>query len=113
MALGPLVSPALPCLSIFCIYVSISLSLFVYVISLSGIQFYKNNDDAYCEECYLDIHAKRCAACYKPIEGNTKFIDYDGKFWHSKCFSCAGCEAALAGEKFIIREGNRFCMSCK
>lgn len=80
---------------------------------LGGLQFYKNQEDPFCEECYLDNHAKRCVDCYKPIEGNTKFIQYDGKFWHSSCFVCTGCDAGLSGEKFVIREGNRICLRCK
>lgn len=80
---------------------------------LGGVQFYKNEEKPFCEECYLSNHAKRCAACYEPIEGNTKFIDYDRKYWHSKCFSCTNCKSMLAGAKFVVRDGSRYCLECK
>jgi len=79
---------------------------------LGGIQFYKREEEPYCEDCFLSAHAKRCSACFDPIEGNTKFIDYDGKYWHSKCFLCVQCDATLAGTKFILRNGERYCMKC-
>ncbi|XP_065667450.1 testin isoform X2 [Hydra vulgaris] len=80
---------------------------------LGGAQFYKYETNPYCDDCFLVNYAKRCASCFGPIEGNTKFIDYESKYWHSKCFICRSCDKQLAGAKFIMRDGNRYCLECK
>lgn len=78
-----------------------------------GVAFYKNDEIPYCEECYVIIHAKRCARCYQPIKGDVRFVEHDERFWHSTCFCCIICEQKLAGTKFVMRNGSRFCMGCK
>lgn len=80
---------------------------------LGGQQFYKHQDSPYCCNCYIEHYAKRCHHCEKAIEGNSKFVQFEGKHWHSGCFVCSGCEVCLAGEKFVIREGKRICLTCK
>lgn len=80
---------------------------------LSGTQFYRHNENLYCEQCYLRYFGKRCSSCYKAIRGNTKFIDYNGEYHHDECFVCGKCDKKLAGAKFIIRNDLRLCTSCK
>jgi len=79
-----------------------------------GVQFYKHDEEPYCEDCYLSQHAKRCGQCFSPICASTKYVEYDNKYWHSTCFACSSCELALAGGvKFVARDGDRFCVDCK
>lgn len=79
-----------------------------------GVQFYKQDDEPYCLGCWLELFAKRCQACTKPLAPNTQYVEYEDKFWHKECFTCDACELELAGGvKFVNRYGDRFCLDCK
>ncbi|XP_031566134.1 testin-like [Actinia tenebrosa] len=79
---------------------------------LAGKPFTKQEGNNVCQDCYRERYAKRCAACDKLIEGNTKFVAYSEKYFHRDCFTCSKCEKPLAGEKFRIRDEQKVCLSC-
>lgn len=36
----------------------------------------------------------------------------EGRYWHMKHFCCFECEAALGGQRYIMRESRPYCCSC-
>ena len=41
-----------------------------------------------------------------------KFVDYEGKQWHSNCFCCSVCTRNLAGEGFLLKNSKIMCGKC-
>ena len=36
----------------------------------------------------------------------------EGRYWHMKHFCCFECEAALGGQRYIMKESRPYCCSC-
>lgn len=54
----------------------------------------------YCKQCALDLFAKRCAKCKKPIEGRYTIVK--GKAYHRNHFTCTQCKQALTTQYHVV-----------
>lgn len=61
---------------------------------------------AYCEPCFLDQYAPKCARCEEPIPDEV--TNAIGKTWHPKCFTCMTCNEPFEGS-FFDHEGQPYC----
>ena len=41
-----------------------------------------------------------------------RFVSFEGKHWHSSCFSCTSCSSSLVDKGFIAEEGEILCIEC-
>jgi len=72
--------------------------------------FNQSDGYPYCEKCYGQRFAPRCAGCGDPIVDSVlKALD---KKWHKKCFVCTTCKNSFTGGSFFVREGKPYCASC-
>ncbi|XP_061702222.1 prickle planar cell polarity protein 3 isoform X2 [Syngnathoides biaculeatus] len=74
------------------------------------IYFYQDGD-VYCGRHHAERLKPRCQACDEIIFAD-ECTEAEGRFWHMKHFSCFECEAALGGQRYIVRECRPYCCSC-
>jgi uncharacterized CHY-type Zn-finger protein len=51
-----------------------------------------------------------CGKCGEPCSGDA--VEAIGKSFHSKCFTCEGCDKPFAGKKFLNVENKPYCEQC-
>ncbi|KAL3320735.1 Transmembrane protein 62 [Cichlidogyrus casuarinus] len=64
-------------------------------------------DNPYCQPCYMEEFAVRCAGCKKVIDGEC--ITAMSKNWHPGCFVCTQCSIRLRGRSFYEYMGSPLC----
>ncbi|XP_061530294.1 prickle-like protein 2 isoform X1 [Phycodurus eques] len=74
------------------------------------IYFYQDGR-IYCGRHHAERLKPRCQACDEIIFAD-ECTEAEGRFWHMKHFSCFECEAALGGQRYIMRECRPYCCSC-
>lgn len=82
----------------------------VQLTSGSEFNFYTHSGSAYCQNCYLDHLADRCAGCGFPIQ--KKYIDSMDKRWHDECFVCYKCSTPfmlMEDRTVTVVDGRPFC----
>ncbi|MEN2498559.1 MAG: LIM and senescent cell antigen-like-containing domain protein 2 [Marteilia pararefringens] len=68
-----------------------------------------DKNSAVCVTCSQEDKSKVCNYCGKlPMHRNVKF---SGKIYHSECFKCSKCGAALSNDP-MAHNGEPFCQSC-
>eukprot|EP00823_Brevimastigomonas_motovehiculus_P007099 TRINITY_DN6113_c0_g1_i1.p1 TRINITY_DN6113_c0_g1~~TRINITY_DN6113_c0_g1_i1.p1 ORF type:complete len:577 (-),score=171.57 TRINITY_DN6113_c0_g1_i1:657-2387(-) len=76
--------------------------------SFNGIQFLKNNDKPYCEECFQKLFSEKCARCGQPILGPV--FEAVEKKYHLDCFVCdQGGHKIGEGQSFHCYENKIYC----
>ena len=61
-------------------------------------KFYDEDEKPVCIKCHNE-KLPSCAACHKRVEDG--FYQMEEKYYHGKCFNCAGCGKSLAdGDAF-------------
>ncbi|CAG7700952.1 unnamed protein product [Allacma fusca] len=73
--------------------------------SLVNIPVHSSKSDGntpFCGDCYDDEFSKRCTACSNVISGviGSKFMSFQGRYWHVECFNCKICQTSLENRKF-------------
>ncbi|NXR96127.1 FHL2 protein, partial [Hypocryptadius cinnamomeus] len=81
---------------------------------LSRQRLISKDECPYCVDCFSKFHAKKCAACKKPIAalGGAKYISFEERQWHGECFSCTKCSVSLVGQEFLTRQDDILCHKC-
>ncbi|XP_064156598.1 prickle planar cell polarity protein 3-A isoform X2 [Anguilla rostrata] len=74
------------------------------------IYFYQDGK-IYCGRHHAERLKPRCQACDEIILAD-ECTEAEGRHWHMKHFCCFECEAALGGQRYIMRESRPFCCSC-
>ncbi|KAG5838906.1 hypothetical protein ANANG_G00228650, partial [Anguilla anguilla] len=74
------------------------------------IYFYQDGK-IYCGRHHAERQKPRCQACDEIILAD-ECTEAEGRHWHMKHFCCFECEAALGGQRYIMRESRPFCCSC-
>jgi len=77
---------------------------------LGTSNFFERDGKPFCEQCYHQMFAPRCAYCQGPILD--KCISALDNTWHPECFLCAGCGSQLGEEGFHERGDSAYCKSC-
>lgn len=73
--------------------------------------YFCRNEEIYCERHYADTIYPRCAACDEIILAR-EYTQAEKQTWHVEHFCCWNCDAPLAGQRYIAKDGNPFCMIC-
>jgi len=42
----------------------------------------------------------------------TRYVSFEGRHWHSGCFSCYTCDVSLVGKGFLVHNDNIVCPDC-
>ncbi|KAL1020981.1 hypothetical protein UPYG_G00007180 [Umbra pygmaea] len=74
------------------------------------IYFYQEGQ-IYCGRHHAERIKPRCQACDEIILAD-ECTEAEGRHWHMKHFCCFECEAALGGQRYIMRESRPYCCSC-
>ncbi|XP_057212411.1 prickle planar cell polarity protein 3 isoform X1 [Triplophysa rosa] len=74
------------------------------------IYFYQDGH-IYCGRHHAEHIKPRCQACDEIIFAD-ECTEAEGRHWHMKHFCCFECEAALGGQRYIMRESRPYCCCC-
>uniref|UniRef100_A0A673HBQ4 Prickle-like protein 3 n=1 Tax=Sinocyclocheilus rhinocerous TaxID=307959 RepID=A0A673HBQ4_9TELE len=74
------------------------------------IYFYQDGH-IYCGRHHAERIKPRCQACDEIIFAD-ECTEAEGRHWHMKHFCCFECEAALGGQRYIMRESRPYCCHC-
>uniref|UniRef100_A0A672JJ45 Prickle homolog 3 n=1 Tax=Salarias fasciatus TaxID=181472 RepID=A0A672JJ45_SALFA len=74
------------------------------------IYFYQDGQ-IYCGRHHAERLKPRCQACDEIILAD-ECTEAEGRYWHMKHFCCFECEAALGGQRYIMRESRPYCCCC-
>lgn len=74
------------------------------------IYFYQDGQ-IYCGRHHAERLKPRCQACDEIILAD-ECTEAEGRYWHMKHFCCFECEAALGGQRYIMRESRPYCCTC-
>ncbi|XP_016362294.1 prickle-like protein 3 isoform X1 [Sinocyclocheilus anshuiensis] len=74
------------------------------------IYFYQDGH-IYCGRHHAEHIKPRCQACDEIIFAD-ECTEAEARHWHMKHFCCFECEAALGGQRYIMRESRPYCCHC-
>ena len=81
--------------------------------SLAGLSFTTRDDKQYCTHCVTQLFSRPCSTCSEPVgTGGTRFVSFEGRHWHSSCFTCTSCFSSLVDKGFIAEEKEILCIDC-
>ena len=60
------------------------------------------DDQPCCSNCYETKHAKQCNLCQKAIVADVEYLEFEDKYWHKECFTCAKCQVEVLILSFFI-----------
>lgn len=82
--------------------------------SFVGMSFNEDDGNLYHEQCYRNLNAYKCNQCKNQIDGNDiDFMLFQGDYYHNRCFACEQCHQSIAGSKFKISMGKKYCTRCR
>jgi len=79
---------------------------------LGNISFIYKDEKFTCAECYENKFSPKCATCEKTFKAGVKRMEYKGKSYHEKCFSCISCKEAIGQKSFVLIENQIYCKKC-
>ncbi|XP_068163497.1 prickle-like protein 1 [Antennarius striatus] len=74
------------------------------------IYFYQNGK-ILCGRHQAETIKPRCSSCDELIFSD-ECTQAEGRHWHMKHFACFECEAALGGQRYIMKDGRPYCCGC-
>lgn len=72
--------------------------------------FYK--DKTLCTTCYATNYQKACKSCSKPIDSGGSRLEYNGNYFHERCFVCKICLKEIGTSGFVPKDDEFYCPSC-
>ncbi|KAJ6519961.1 hypothetical protein C8R45DRAFT_953397 [Mycena sanguinolenta] len=71
----------------------------------------------FCRSCFLANGGSRgpCAACSRPVlilKSEGGFVHVGDRYWHKKCFDCAGCDKNIGNSPMVDLLGRPCCPDC-
>ncbi|KAM8863939.1 uncharacterized protein prickle3 isoform 2-T4 [Spinachia spinachia] len=78
---------------------------------LVDLIYFFQEGQIYCGRHHAERLKPRCQACDEIILAD-ECTEAEGRYWHMKHFCCFECEAALGGQRYIMRETRPYCCSC-
>ncbi|KAJ7225390.1 hypothetical protein GGX14DRAFT_420250 [Mycena pura] len=71
----------------------------------------------FCRSCFITNGGSRgpCASCSRPVlilKAEGGFIHAGDRFWHKKCFCCAGCDKVIGDSPMVDLLGRPSCPDC-
>jgi len=77
---------------------------------LGGGNFYEQEGQPQCEQCFYSHFCMQCASCGLPI--TSQVINAIGSNWHPSCFVCTNCLGGFNDGSYFERDGRPFCSKC-
>jgi len=77
---------------------------------LGAGNFYEQEGQPQCEQCFYSHYCMQCASCGLPI--TTQVINALNSNWHPSCFVCSNCLGPFADGSFFDRDGKPYCSNC-
>ncbi|XP_046662030.1 prickle planar cell polarity protein 3-like isoform X2 [Homalodisca vitripennis] len=74
------------------------------------IYFYREGK-LYCGRHHAETLKPRCSACDEIILAD-ECTEAEGRAWHMKHFACLECDQQLGGQRYIMRDGRPYCLTC-
>ena len=74
-------------------------------------KYRQHNSKPCCIRCFDQHYALRCEQCQQIIS-NEKKINFQGKDFHSNCFTCSICNQTINNDKFYEKNGKPCCNQC-
>ncbi|XP_061408060.1 prickle planar cell polarity protein 3-like [Lethenteron reissneri] len=78
---------------------------------LVDLVYFYADGAVYCGRHHAERSKPRCAACDELIF-QEECVQAEGRCWHRDHFCCFECEAALAGARYLMRDGRPHCVAC-
>ncbi|CAG03928.1 unnamed protein product, partial [Tetraodon nigroviridis] len=78
---------------------------------LVDLIYFHQDGQIYCGRHHAERLKPRCQACDEIILAH-ECTEAEGRYWHMTHFCCFECEAALGGQRYIMRESRPYCCSC-
>ncbi|MEQ2276150.1 hypothetical protein XENORESO_014549 [Xenotaenia resolanae] len=78
---------------------------------LVDLIYFFQDGQIFCGRHHAERLKPRCQACDEIILAD-ECTEAEGRYWHMKHFCCFECEAALGGQRYIMRESRPYCCSC-
>ncbi|KAL4646270.1 prickle-like protein 2 isoform X2 [Arapaima gigas] len=78
---------------------------------LVDLIYFYHDGKIYCGRHHAERIKPRCQACDEIIFAD-ECTEAEGRHWHMKHFCCFECEAALGGQRYIMRESRPYCCTC-
>ncbi|XP_035686056.1 four and a half LIM domains protein 3-like isoform X5 [Branchiostoma floridae] len=80
--------------------------------SLVDQQFTQKSDKIYCAQCHKETFLGKCDGCNQHFDPGDKKMEYQGKNWHEKCFTCKECKKPVGTKSFIAKDDKVICQPC-
>ncbi|EAU92849.2 hypothetical protein CC1G_03636 [Coprinopsis cinerea okayama7 len=76
-----------------------------------------NNPRFLCRPCYEENGGSKgpCGACSRPVltlKSEGGFVQAASKYWHKRCFDCAGCQKNIGDRPMVDLLGRPCCVDC-
>ncbi|XP_013108864.2 protein espinas isoform X1 [Stomoxys calcitrans] len=78
---------------------------------LVDLIYFHRDGNLYCGRHHAETQKPRCSACDEIIFSD-ECTEAEGRTWHMKHFACFECDHQLGGQRYIMRDGKPFCLSC-
>ncbi|XP_046809752.1 protein espinas isoform X1 [Lucilia cuprina] len=78
---------------------------------LVDLIYFHRDGNLYCGRHHAETQKPRCSACDEIIFSD-ECTEAEGRTWHMKHFACFECDLQLGGQRYIMREGKPYCLSC-
>ncbi|KAJ3603015.1 hypothetical protein NHX12_030759 [Muraenolepis orangiensis] len=78
---------------------------------LVDLIYFLHEGRIYCGRHHAERLKPRCTACDEIIFSD-ECTEAEGRHWHMQHFCCFECEAALGGQRYIMKEGRPYCCCC-
>ncbi|XP_073846090.1 espinas isoform X1 [Musca autumnalis] len=78
---------------------------------LVDLIYFHRDGNLYCGRHHAETQKPRCSACDEIIFSD-ECTEAEGRTWHMKHFACFECDHQLGGQRYIMRDGKPYCLSC-
>ncbi|TMW44965.1 hypothetical protein DOY81_009955, partial [Sarcophaga bullata] len=75
---------------------------------LVDLIYFHRDGNLYCGR----HHAELKSHVVQPIIFSDECTEAEGRTWHMKHFACFECDLQLGGQRYIMRDGKPYCLSC-
>lgn len=79
--------------------------------TLVDLIYFIHQSKLYCGRHHSELLKPRCSKCDEIIFTD-ECTEAEGKTWHMRHFCCTSCDRSLGGQRYIMREGDPYCIRC-
>jgi paxillin len=77
---------------------------------LGAGNFYEQEGQPQCENCFHNHFSMRCAACGLPV--TNQVLTALDQYWHPHCFVCTNCLGPFVDGNFFEKDSRPYCSNC-